>query len=962
MAGPTGAGRYTSGDWEVDLRARELRRGGAFVPLGDRAFEILVCLIEAGGRPVLKDDLMARIWPGTVVEENTLYVHISAIRQALGDDRDMIRTVSRRGYHVTTLWTERVRPDVPPLPVAETPEPFRPSSLPVSLTDLIGRQDAITALHDLVQAHRVVTLTGVGGIGKSVLAIEAARARPAAAATPVALVELASVSDQGLVASTTAGVLGLDLEASAASASGIAAAIGPRRLLLLLDNCEHVIDGAATLVEAIVRYCPHARVMATSREMLRVSGECSYRVAPLDVPPWDVADPDVALTYSSVQLLVARIRALGWRGELSATDAVLAAEVCRRLDGIPLAIEFAAARVASLGLHELASQLDNRFGLLRSGRRTALPRHQTLRAVLDWSYELLAEEECRIFRGLGVFAGGFTLEAASAVLAAPGTPDLNIANSIASLVEKSLVALDTDGPRYRMLETVRAHALEKLYAAGEMTDAGRKHAIHFRDLFEPPALAARAPNMHRRSALQQVELGNVRAALAWAFGPGGSAVTGVVLTASYVPAWLNMSLLDECDAAVERAIDHLASVSDIDDATRLQQLITLATAVLFSQRSLHALRAIIEPALALTERAGDVTAELRALRILWNSHILAGEQDRARPLEERYLRLARRHGIAEAERIAQRMIATGGHQRGNHADAIERLTRLRAAEPADNDMLSPLVLSRALCITGRITEAVACVEDSLVEATARGGALMNAWMHGLMKRELVPPPEGDGGATVEQEFMLYYIVLMGYAPIAMLIGDDAMLDRAAAVVLRHHRTRRRPFLGMFVRCLEAQIKIRRGDPDAGVALLSSTLDGYRRGGWSFRLGEFLLSLAEGLAALGRHDEALTTLGRAIAWSEQTGERWFLPELLRVRGEFCRGEDPEPWFGRALALAAEQGALFWELRASLSLARLFADNGERERARLLLSSVRARFSPTAESGDIRMAEALLRQLR
>src|SRR5215472_6857907 len=337
---------YASNGWEIDLARRELRSAGVPVPLGGRAFEIVSVLVQADGELVSKNDLMDRVWPGAIVEENALQVHIAAIRKALGADRGMLKTQFGRGYRLLGSWKVVQDAPKPPAPApAATPVPqasTTTTNMPAAADSLIGRGGAVQYLRDLLGAYRVVTLTGPGGIGKTVLALEVARNLNFSGDS--LLVELASLHDPQLVASAVAAVLGLKLEGEETSPESVTRAVGVRKLLLVLDNCEHVIDAAAKLAETIVSRCPGTTVLATSREVLRIDGEYVYRVPPLDVPPDDVIEPADDAAHTAVQLFMARARALG--ADLTSDKDNLAAitAICRRLDGIPLAIELAAAR------------------------------------------------------------------------------------------------------------------------------------------------------------------------------------------------------------------------------------------------------------------------------------------------------------------------------------------------------------------------------------------------------------------------------------------------------------------------------------------------------------------------------------------------------------------------------------------------------------------------------------------
>ena len=489
---------YELGGWEVDLVRRELRARGITVPLGRRAFAILAVLVQSAGELVTKDELMARVWPGVIVEENTLEVHICAVRKALGTDRETLKTSFGRGYCLVGDWTIR-QTSTRANPMALDPtrilvRPF-PANIPAAASEIIGRTAAVQQLHDSLRARRAITLTGTGGIGKTTLALEAARSLYTTFDGNCRYVDMAALSDPSLVPSMVAAVLGFKPGSDEISAESVAREIGRKKLLLVLDNCEHVIDAAARLAEAVVLLCPTTSILATSREALRIEGEHIYRVLPLEVPELLQEETDAVLGKSAVQLFIARTKALDSAFSPDGENLRAIAAICRRLDGIPLAIEFAAARAAMLGPELVLSRLDTRFALLTGGRRTALPRHQTLRATLDWSYERLPGSERCLLRRLGVFAAGFTLEAAYAVVSDQGHAASVVLDGIANLVAKSLIILDGTAPttRWRLLETIRAYALEKLAENDETERVARSGAEFLRDFIMPATHSSKAP-------------------------------------------------------------------------------------------------------------------------------------------------------------------------------------------------------------------------------------------------------------------------------------------------------------------------------------------------------------------------------------------------------------------------------------------------------------------------------------
>jgi len=469
-------GRFT-----VISHRRELLADGRPIELGGRAFDTLMVLIDARGTVLGKDELMNRVWPDRVVEENNLQAQISALRKVFGADRDLIRTVAGRGYQ----FTGEIRKGV----TSGAAGPARLTNLPTPQSELIGREAPLRDVTNLVIAHRLVTLTGAGGVGKTRLALEATRQLLPRFLDGAWLAELGPLADADLVPVAVAAALGLSLGSGPVTTDRVAAALRAKHLLLVIDNCEHVIEVAAAMAEAVLRASPLTRVLATSRESLRATEEYVYRVPSLDVPVDDNVDVEDVSRHGAVRLFNVRAHAAEPGYDAHPRHAVVAARICRRLDGIPLAIELAAARVPAFGVDGIASRLGDRFHLLTEGSRTGLTRHQTLRATLDWSYELLSDVERIVLRRLGRFAGAFRLESAQAVAAGSDVAVPAIPEIVANLVAKSLVAADLGEAvvHYRLLETTRVYAREALLESGEHNEVARRHAEHHRDLLDHAA-------------------------------------------------------------------------------------------------------------------------------------------------------------------------------------------------------------------------------------------------------------------------------------------------------------------------------------------------------------------------------------------------------------------------------------------------------------------------------------------
>ncbi len=606
---------HASGECEIDLARRELRVLGSPVPVGGRAFEIIEVLARSAGELVTKNQLMDRVWPGAIVTESTLHVHAAAIRKALGPKRSLLKTESGRGYRLLGDWTAR-RHGAPTPPVGvqqvqvdgESPV----TNIPAAVTRLVGRKPAVVKLRDLISAYRVVTLTGPGGIGKTSLALKVARGIVGEFADGGWLVELATLSDPALVPMAVAGALRLPPGPKSVTPETVAQIIGDKRLLLVLDNCEHIVEAVATLAETILAHCPHTAIVTTSREILRIQGEHVYRVPPLEVPAAGLVEADHILNHSAVELFIARTRQAdaGFSpraGELGSIGAI-----CRHLDGIPLAIEFAAAQASTFGLQPVADRLHDRFALLTRGRRTALPQHRTLRAVLDWSYELLSEAEQRLLRHLGIFSGGFTFEAAAAVMNDGADGRSSAMDGIANLLTKSLIAQDRDVPsRWYLLETIRAYAVDKLASHGERDSAAWQHSEFYRNLFVSRTHDARllAPDEDMAAVIR--ELDNVRAALDWSFSPAGNPEIGVALTAAYVPAWLHAALPAECRERTERALTCLTPDMQIEPPLRMQLHFAFGLMPAYTMSPVEPAKAALTTALGYAEEIGDRHAQFQ---------------------------------------------------------------------------------------------------------------------------------------------------------------------------------------------------------------------------------------------------------------------------------------------------------------------------------------------------------------
>jgi predicted ATPase len=818
------------------------------------------------------------------------------------------------------------------------------------VTGLIGRSKAERMLRDLVSAYRMVTLTGPGGIGKTTLALEVARDLLSGFGHGGWIVELASLSDPTLVPAAVASVLGLTFSGEDITAEAVARAVSGRNLLLILDNCEQVIDAVANLAEMLVRLCPEITILATSQEVLRIDGEFVYRVPALEVPVAEAADPDRILDYSAVELFIARTKALNSDFVPRAEELPAVAAICRHLDGIPLAIEFAAARAATLGVHRVATGLRDRFTLLTGGRRTALPRHRTLRATLDWSYQLLPKAEQFLLRHLSVFAGAFALDAATAIISSANsaTP---IVETIANLVARSLVVFDAAAtPKsWRLLETIRAYALEKLAESGEIDAARQRHAAYFRALFAPAA-GSRSRLPHNELMLRVAEIDNVRAALDWAASPAGDKEILVDLTAGYGPVWLHSSLVTECRERCERALLALHDDGDSNTRRQMQLHAALGSALLGTMGPAEQTKTVLNKALEAAENVGDVDVQARVLLSLAGVLVFRGEYGEATGAVERFRQVAHRVGDPAMIVVADRRMGQTLFTLGRLAEAQESLERvLRHSVPSagqrdtvlyqsDDRAMARAMLARVLCLRGFTERAHDEAQASLDE--------LQGTAHQLSYCRI-----------------LYF----GMCRTALITGDLATAEWAISRLSKVAASSKAHFWQVVGRFLQGKLLVARGEFEKGTAALREAFDTCRRTGWRASYPEFMGALAEGLAGLGRPGDALDAVNDAVASAGQgaDGQVWYVPELLRMKGELllrqADDQSAEDCFDQAREMAREQGALLWELRVANSVARLRIKQGRHDEARKILAPVYDRFSEGFAIADLRAARAMLDEL-
>lgn len=550
------------GNFVLYANQRQLTENGVPVPLGARAIDILLYLVQHHSEIVSKSELLAVVWRDRVVEENNLTVDISALRRALGDGRDgarFIQTIPGRGYCFVAAVTMQATP-AQPLPSHPGQTPNEAHNLPSQITRFIGREADMTEIRQRLQRHRLVTITGVGGIGKTRLAVQVGREICSVYPDGVWLVDLATVTDPDRLIQAVAVVLKIG-GTREDTIDLLSEFLKSRTILLILDNCEHLIRRAAAMTRSILDACPGVSVLATGRESLAIAGESLYRMPPLPFPPESESlNAAAALRHDSVRLFVDRAATAIDGFVLDDATAPDVARICQRLDGIALAIEMAVPRLRVMSPAQLADRLNERFRLLTGHDRGALPRHRTLRAVIDWSYELLSDSERALLCRLSVFAGGANFEAMVAVTADGIVDDWDVLDPLTALIDKSMVITEVTGlePRYRLLETTRQYAAEKLLATDEVLSR-RRHAMHFAEVFT--RAEAEWPTAVSADWLKTYgpDVDNLRTALDWAFGPHGDIPLGLRLVACSYPLWWDLPqlALRESRRWFDRAMPHI---------------------------------------------------------------------------------------------------------------------------------------------------------------------------------------------------------------------------------------------------------------------------------------------------------------------------------------------------------------------------------------------------------------------
>lgn len=929
------------GPFRLFPKLRRLEKDGAPLHVGGRALDILIFLAERAGEVVDKRELIKRVWADVNVDEGSLRFHITALRKALGEGGEGSRyvvNVPGRGYCFAAPLARTAPSD------GGSTAHASPRSLPAPLTRMIGRDDTVETISAELSLHRFVTIVGPGGIGKTSVALAAAHRQLPTFDGRAIFVDFGALTDPRLVPDTIAAALGLTVN-SEDPIPGLLTFLRSRQMLLIFDSCEHILDELAPLAERIVREVPELHILATSRESFRTEGERVYRLFPLDCPPQrnglGIAD---ILAYPASQLFVERIAESLSEFQLSDEEAPLVAEICRRLDGIALAIELAAGRVNAYGIAGTASLLGSRFSLLWRGRRTAIPRHQTLSAALGWSYDLLPAVESATLRGLSVFVGPFTLEAALAVACCQGISEPEAVEAISNLLSKSLIATSPTERRLRcrLLDTTRAFVVDKLVESGEAPRVARAHAQYFRDFLRDISL--KSTGMHSAGGFLPYadHLPNVRAALNWSFSDGGDRAIGVDLAASAAQFFLELTLLTECYHWTRQALASLDATS-VDGRQEMTLQAALGVSLMFTQGNTEAVQSAFTRSLHLAQELDDLHWQLWLLRGLHIYLTRVGDFHGALGTGKQGESVARKLNDPTSTLNVEWMLGVAHHLIGNQDKAVQFCESAMVHNPSsqrlnighlgyDDRIVALVALARGLWLTGRPDRAIEAARYTVREAE-----------------------------QLEQPLTLG-ISLIWTIYVFLWVGDwtnaESMIERLIDHAARH-------FLGPYHAVgigQKGELLLRRGDVAGGIEQLrrsQATLYATRH---RIMTTVFATALAEGLASLSQPEEALHTIDDAIAQIGNRGESFDMPEMLRVKGDILarsgNAAEAESYLQKSLALSRRQGALGWELRGAVSLGRVWRRAGRAADARDLITPLVAQYQEGLSTRDLVAAKEFL----
>jgi predicted ATPase/DNA-binding winged helix-turn-helix (wHTH) protein len=904
---------FRFGPFELRPERGHLLNAGVPVALGSRALAILTLLAERAGTIVSVQEIASHVWPNLFVQDNNLRVHLTAIRRVLraatGGAVEIIN-VPGRGYRLQgNVTVERMgAADAPVSPG------LHPLPLPVPVNRLIGRMDCVAAVVESVGQHRLVTVVGPGGIGKTSVALAALSALPSG--TAACFVDLSNCTSIEHVATAAAAALQSPMGSDATPAV-LVGRLRDADLILLLDNCEHLIDIVARVAETVLQSCPRVTLLTTSREPLRVAGEMLLHLPPLPVPAITDTTEAVADTPAAT-LFVERTHAAAAGGfAVTHDNARQVATICRSLDGLPLALELAAAAVPMVGLDALASGLTERLSLLAFGRRT-LARHETLEAMLDWSFELLTPDERSVLASLGCFRSSFDLAAAVQVAALDGEAETT--RTVLRLAAKSLLVIEPapQGVAYRLLETTKVYARRKLDGSGRAAVAARRHAEWVRGLLER---AQEDWSRLERPAWWErygSAIDDVRAALVWSLGEAGDKRLGVRLTLASAPLWIGLAQFAEYNRWLVQALATLEALGEAGGPEEIQLQIGLCVLLFNADRPGEGFVRAATQVLRIGKAIGDPLARATGLWLLSGQRGIIGDHPASLALAQQMLEGEAPDADPDLRTFARRVIAM----------MTFRVGRLAESAAIGADLVANLSHRTAYGAVLRYDHAT----------IARGNHALTLAVQGRLEtaRALILDAVADG-ERLRNPASFCYLLSSAACPVALWLGEDDLARHYAALLAREANDNRFTYMAEIAAWFAGIVDLRAGTSPPPLPLqppLPHDTD------------MFITTCAALCDA------------EAVARVEASDPHWATAEILRAHGEArLRSGDTaaaRTLFARALSIAEAQGSGLWALRAATSLARLV----EPDELAPLVAPVLARIEGDTRYRDIRAARALL----
>jgi predicted ATPase/DNA-binding winged helix-turn-helix (wHTH) protein len=940
-------GALSFGQFELQPYRRLLLRDRIPVKIGDRAFDLLDILIQRRGDVVAKEELIAHVWPNVFVHETNLKVNMSNLRRILGDTGQTptyIATISGRGYQFIAPVVEKAGATVEFSPALQNTE----STVLPEICEVIGREKEIDDVVRWLEQRRMVTLVGPGGVGKTTVAIAAARGLMDAFPDGICFIDLSAHDSEAQVADVVAsslGVRGNPIDATRA----IVESVGSRKKLIILDSCEHVIHSARALVSEIFQSDTASRILVTSRERIASREETVIQIGTLPVPQGNGAlSAEEALRFASVELLVARARE--WNDfSFHSAQANAIAAICRSLDGLPLALEIAASQFDKHEPVEIVSMLDEHLASFDNWNANAPSRQRTLRATLDWSYRLLSADEAVIFRFLSIFAGSFDLESALAVLGPLGFDAYQITIGLGALVGKSLVAAHADDVSlsYRLLDSARLYAAEQAKRDDRIGLVWDSYASHLVTLF------ARAEDelMWRKTSEWRAQYGprlnDLRQALDWCFGRGGRPDVGTRLTTSALVLWDEFSNVTEAQPRIVQALAYAES-RDLDVMSLAKLAFAHAWYLMYAKQippeSVEAWKLAIDYA----QRSGELLLHLRALWGFAGYLCHTGRYERTLAILDDYRRLAVAGEQWAALPDCDWLYAVAEIYLGRLTSARDRLEKLEPNNPlisskthlarivVDRSMMLRTYLSLALWVTGKPERALAIAQEvSTFDKDIRH--LVSQICHAAWSR----------------------------LPIAFWNDDLAALSTYTAKIRSYLEIENIQVWHPVHRFHQALVDYHDGDKQA-LRAMRDAIDDLIESNLIVRVPSYLGLLSEALLREDRLDDARSTIREALALADRHREAWTTPELLRISANIglATGDKPggleELWRARHHAL--DIGAIFFALRASNDLADAYLADGQPQRAIGCLQPIFAHYTEGFATHDLVRSSRLLDRAR